>query len=596
MSELNTGIIMRDGVPIEKGVVVTRNYLDANQELFTRYLNLWILYPDLLLDMIQDQQDAVNFHLLPFQRIALRASMRYRYHFWTATRATSKSFTAYLSAFMRAMLLPRSTIMIASDVKGTVIKIAEAKFEEIFRHWPLLRKELKTRQDEGKTGIKSSSNYYELFFKNGSMISVVSKDTSRGLRATAAILEEAALIDEVPFNEVLWPQMNIARREVDGSLNPDEPSATQVFITTAAERTVFMYSKLIEVAVNAVLRPNEYFCWGLSYEVPLHYGLLDKATLLDQRYSNTVNEDSFARESLSIWTGNSKEAWLDSRYLSKRRSLLKCERKAYYSDTCPDAWYLIGIDVARYSANTAIMVIKVLPNSQRYKKHVVYTEVINGANFITEQAPRIKKLIELYNPREVVIDGNGPGIGLMDAMAIPSFDSKTGEQFPAYFTFNNENHLPPELREEQENPVEQYRAILYDIKAGSSNEDLIHSAFLTSVNTGSVSFLAHERVVKDKLMKTKRGQRMTPYDRRVFLMPYEMTSRLMDELNNLKLKPTGVENKYKVERISHSIEKDRFSALEYALYRIKYYEDKEIFKKRKKKINQYAFFSPKNRG
>jgi hypothetical protein len=50
--------------------------------------------------------------------------MRYRYHFWTATRATSKSFTAYLSAIVRAILLPNSTIMIASDVKGTVIKIA----------------------------------------------------------------------------------------------------------------------------------------------------------------------------------------------------------------------------------------------------------------------------------------------------------------------------------------------------------------------------------------------------------------------------------------------------------------------------------------
>jgi hypothetical protein len=58
---------------------------------------------------------------------------------------------------------------------------------------------------------------------------------------------------------------------------------------------------------------------------------------------------------------------------------------------------------------------------------------------------------------------------------------------------------------------------------------------------------------------------------------------------------TGVENKYKVERISKSIEKDRFSALEYALYRIKYYEDKEIFKKRKKNIGSYAFFSPKSR-
>lgn len=66
MSEFNKEVVMRDGVPIEKGVVLTKQFLDANQELFTKYLNLWILYPDLFLDMIQDVEDAKNFHLFPF--------------------------------------------------------------------------------------------------------------------------------------------------------------------------------------------------------------------------------------------------------------------------------------------------------------------------------------------------------------------------------------------------------------------------------------------------------------------------------------------------------------------------------------------------
>lgn len=147
----------------------------------------------------------------------------------------------------------------------------------------------------------------------------------------------------------------------------------------------------------------------LSYEVPLHYGLIDKATLMDQRYSNTMSEDSFARESLSIWTGNAKDAWLDSKRLTKRRTLLKCERKAQQNPSNPKTFYLIGVDVARYSANTAVMVIKVIPNANGFKKNIVYTEVIHGenANYITEQAPRLKKLIQLYNPKEIVIDGNG---------------------------------------------------------------------------------------------------------------------------------------------------------------------------------------------
>ena len=588
-------VIMRDGIPIEKGVVLTTDFLDANRELCTKYLNLWLLAPDLMLDEIQDREDAKHWKLQPFQRIALRASMRYRYHFLTATRATSKSFMAYLGSYLKCMLLPNSNIIIASDVKGTVIKTAEAKFEEFFRHWPMLRNELKTRQDDGKSGQKSSNNYYELYFKNGSKLSVESKDNSRGLRGTNLVIEEAATVDETSYNEVLLPQLNVARREVDGSLNPEEPVSSQTFITTAREKTVFMYGKLIECAVNAVLHPESYFVWGMSYEIPLHYGIINKQIILDQRESSTMSEDSFSRESLSIWTGNAADAWLNSKRLNKRRTLLKCERKAQENPLNPNTFYIIGVDVARYSANTAIMVIKVLPQDSGFKKNVIYTEVIHGANYITEQAPRIKKLIQLYKPREIVIDGNGPGIGLLDAMALPSFDSKTGEQFPAYYAFNNEHHLPPEKKNEGEEPWPEFNAIIYDIKAGASNDDAIHSNFYAQINNGSVAFLAHERIVKDKLLATEKGRKMSLYDRRVYLLPYEMTSRLIDELNNLKLKPTGVQNQFKVERISRSIEKDRFSALEYSLYRVHYYEDKAMKRATKKNIAQYIYFSPRQR-
>ena len=130
-------------------------------------------------------------------------------------------------------------------------------------------------------------------------------------------------------------------------------------------------------------------------------------------------------------------------------------------------------DVARYAANTAIVVIKVLPNSTSFSKKIVYIEIIHGENYITTQAPRLKKLIELYHPREIVIDGNGPGIGLLDAMEVPSFDAKTGEKFPAYYTFNSEHHLPPDKKNESDEPIPELNAIIYDIKAGSSNDDLI---------------------------------------------------------------------------------------------------------------------------
>jgi hypothetical protein len=48
----------------------------------------------------------------------------------------------------------------------------------------------------------------------------------------------------------------------------------------------------------------------------------------------------------------------------------------------------------------------------------------------------------------------------------------------------------------------EYNAIIYDIKAGASNDDEIHSNFFAQINNGTVSLLAHERVVKEKLLST----------------------------------------------------------------------------------------------
>lgn len=41
-------VILRNGIPIEKGVVLTTNYLEENAPVLQQYLNHWLLYPDLL--------------------------------------------------------------------------------------------------------------------------------------------------------------------------------------------------------------------------------------------------------------------------------------------------------------------------------------------------------------------------------------------------------------------------------------------------------------------------------------------------------------------------------------------------------------------
>lgn len=78
----------KEGVELEKGVILTEEYLLKHEELFKKYANFFSAYPDIFIDLITPEES--NFSLFFFQRIFLRACMRYRYHYCTACRAFSK--------------------------------------------------------------------------------------------------------------------------------------------------------------------------------------------------------------------------------------------------------------------------------------------------------------------------------------------------------------------------------------------------------------------------------------------------------------------------------------------------------------------------
>lgn len=186
----------------------------------------------------------------------------------------------------------------------------------------------------------------------------------------------------------------------------------------------------------------------------------------------------------------------------------------------------------------------------------------------------------------------------MDAMVLESFDPKTGEKFPAYYAFNDKNYLPPQKKSEELEPMPAYNAIVYAMIADSkdnSNSEMWSNLY-AKICGGQVSLLASEQIIKDKLLATQKGQKMSLYERRLFLLPYENTSRLVDELNNLRLKATNSTD-VKVEQITRSTPKDRVSSLQYGLWRVKYYEDTAI-RKNKRRLGlggSLAFFTPRGR-
>lgn len=118
----------------------------------------------------------------------------------------------------------------------------------------------------------------------------------------------------------------------------------------------------------------------------------------------------------------------------------------------------------------------------------------------------------------------------------------------------------------------------------------MHSSLYSKIYSGCVNFLISEKKAKDKLMATKVGKRMKPEDRIKRLLPHEMTSILINEIMNLKIKPTGIENKIAVEPINKRMTKDKFSALEMGVWRMVEIENEEIAHKRNRGLSRQLTF------
>lgn len=218
-------IILRDGVELEKGVVITQDWLERNEKFLADCWSLYAAYPDIYLDIIKPLES--NFELFPYQRLFLRACMRYTTIYITASRATSKTFLAILAKYLQCTIVPGHVGSIVAPTKGQAAKIARQKIEEIWRIWPLLKNELEVYNGDAHANF--GKDYVTLFFKNGSSLSIGGAlDSGRGLRTHATLLDEARDLDGQMVQEVILPQMNVSRRQANGTVNPYENINTQV--------------------------------------------------------------------------------------------------------------------------------------------------------------------------------------------------------------------------------------------------------------------------------------------------------------------------------------------------------------------------------
>ena len=575
--------LYKDGIELEKGVVITPQFLERNEDLLHDCWEIFSAYPDIYLDLITPSES--NFSLFPYQRIFLRACMRYTNIYITATRAASKTFLSILAKYMQCVILPNHVGSIVAPNKSQAAKITKQKVEEIWRIWPILKGEIEPYQ--GGVHANFGKDYVEIFFKNGSRLSVVGAlDSDRGIRTHATLIDEARDQDGDLISEVILPQMNVSRRMANGLVNSYEKINTQViWATSAGTKSSFAYESLLDVFQKAIIDPKNNFCIGVDYRIPMMHGLIDKNYVKNLKLSSSYNETTFASEYVGTWLGGSEESWFNFEKISKYRKIKNPEMRAKYREES-NVFYLISVDVGRLSDQTAACIFRVNIKNEKFYSTLVNLVVLGKraeTKTFSRQAADLKKLIELYNPREVVIDTNGLGIGLADEMIRVHYDEH-GNELQSYGFFNNDDYKKIQPKNAPQ--------ILFSMKANGPLNSKIHSNAYTRLNGGLVRFLITEQEARTALLATKAGQKMSFEQRVQRLMPHELTTKLFEEMANLRLRRTsGLD--IALEQINSRFPKDKYSAFAYGQWRIKELEE-EYYKKHKRNLTQarkLVFFS-----
>ena len=499
-------------------------------------------YPDLYVELFRSKDSNMQLHF--DQRVFMRCDVRFQSMYGTFSRGYAKTYTEVLDDFIVATLEPGITLSVTAQTRENAAALLQDKTNEILQHFPLFENEIEIK--------RFSKNDALIQFKNGAMITnLANAQTSKGRRRHRIKIEESALLNNALYEDALAPIVEVPRTTT-GSLalvDPEEMNFQIHFFTTSGYRGTDEFARSVRM-VNGMRDLTGDIVLGSSWRLPCYYGRGSNKTQI-LRKKKTSNPIFFAQNYEQEWVGCADNALVDVNKLMASRIL---EEPILEAQRETDEFY-IGVDVAR-SENTsnnqsAIVVIKALrnPTNKRISTLQIVNlfGVTNKMNF-KNQACLIKKLKKNYRAKMVIVDGNGIGSGLVDQLLLDSYDPITGEYLGCFDTINTEN------KPENDNAEK----CLFDMKAQGYQTKVV-SYFINTVDSGMLQMLIR-----------KQEQDFTDREREFFdknVAPFLNTELLFMEIANLKLKVmTG--NNLTVEKVVRKIDKDKFSALSYAIFYI----------------------------
>lgn len=527
--------------------------------------------------------DYLNIKLKLFQKILLYAMMHNNFFMYIAARGQGKTWLTALFCVVRCILFPKTKICIASATRQQANEVLLKITDDFMKNYGFGSENLRREITYAAVG----ANKAVIDFANGSWIRVVTaSDSGRGARANILLVDEFRMVDLDTINTVLRRFLT-APRQPNYLNNPKYAHLLErnkeFYMSSAWYKNHWSFEKAKAYTVNMLDDTKKYFICGLPYQVSVKEGLLSREQIEDEMSETDFDEVKWSMEMDCLFFGDTEGAFFSFDDIGCRRTLQTAvyppsfiNNKTYkIPELATNERRIMSVDVALMASNkhrndaSAIIINSAIPtNNNNYVSNIIYLENHEGLN-TDELALVIRRLFRLYKCTDLVVDTNGSGLGVFDALIRDMVDPETGELYGALSCCNDKDMA---ARCKVANAPE----VIWSIKASASFNNEICILLRSGFKQGKINLLVSEfeaeEILKDKI---KGYAKMQPFEQLQYKMPYIQTTLLIYELTKLEYEIKGTNIKI-IEKTG--MRKDRYSSLAYN-YWVQCQLEREILQK-----------------
>ena len=539
------------------------DYLQENARSMGLIVSFFRWYPDLFLDVFESK-DAAFTLALP-ERLNLRIFARYHKSHITGPRGIGKTYTAVAGDLVDEVLWPGTITRYNGPALEQTAELARVAYHQIEKNYPAFIRHF-TIKSEAKARFEVITDF-------GSELAITA---IQGGNCSQIKVEESGQIvfpmfDHATFQTKTLPTKRL-RRMVGKEPDPLHLDYKIGYITNGSTQqnddfTQYRAECIQEMRTGGELSGmtmRKAFACDYSWEMEVLTGIRDMAYVLELK--SKLTPEDWLRQMCGMYTGTAENPIVRDMILTESKALKVMEER-HCGD--PNVNYIIGYDVSyadgANNAKCAMTVLKLNEQNDwkrkdRYMKSLVYLFDSPPPPMDIDQARTLKA----YWRRFSMEDGNGACYIAIDSWqygkAVTEWlHQDLGDGNPPFCCVNHEF-----AQIEQPGAIPCIYAIKATARAGGTHDpdsEMIRYAEL-EFEHGNVKLLTTN--IYEGVEAYKKAHGIKDDDQNEMIArPYMETKSLCGQITNLRKKVTGTG--IGEQRISARIQRDKWSALKYAL-------------------------------